>query len=159
MPTIPSTEEHHNPSFQKLLKACGNFVYQTPGIIQASLVCGVALAVLFPPLAPPFLGVAASTVLSRLVIKIMDSYNRLTLAKIKERVSNFHQQYSKVQYIAFLVALFAFAVNPFAGLLLSCGVGVYKGILVENTICKSKEQTRRENSDPLHLQRNEVVAV
>lgn len=124
----------------------GTFIYETPYTIVALVVIGVALLILFPEFAPPFLGAAGAHTLTRLAVKIINLYYSEKMVNFKEKIYDFDQKYSRVVYIAFLVAVAICYVSPIAGFIVTVGLGIYKGLIAEVEISKFKQRVEKEGA-------------
>ena len=127
------------------LRKVATFIYETPASVVALMVSGVALLIIFPKVAPPFLGLAGSAILTRLVVIIIYTVDHKGLMKSKEKIYEFNEKHPKLQWIAFLVAVVICALlSPISGFVISVSIGIYKGMIVEIDIYKYKQELRRE---------------
>ncbi|MFQ5730247.1 MAG: hypothetical protein ACE5GN_07790 [Waddliaceae bacterium] len=140
------------------LRKVATFIYETPVSVVALTVSGIALLIIFPRFASPLLGLAGSTVLARLVVIIIDAFDFQRFANIKERVYEYHEKHPKMQYIAFLVAVVICTFSSIGGFVVSVGIGIYKGMIVEIDIYKYKQELRREElKNPINESRVDII--
>jgi hypothetical protein len=141
----------------RYFRVVGNFLYQIPFYFTALAIAGVALLFLFPPLAPAVLGLTASLLATRLVVKLVDLYNSTALEKIKKGICRFNRPFSKIRIIAFVFSLAISALTPIAGCIVGCALGVYSGLLLEIEIYKKAQDVKSQKlKKPIYPSLNQL---
>lgn len=125
-------------------RKAGTFIYETPLWVVASAIIGIAFLIFYPPYAAPFLGVVGATVLTRIVVKIIETFNPKQLKISRENIFKFQQKHPYILYLAIITSLVVTAFCPIGGAVISSTVGIYKGMVVEIDIFKYKQNIRRE---------------
>ena len=113
-----------------------SYIVKTPAEVLIIAIAGIALQIIFPVLAPPFFALSLSLLLTKLVVKITDSYNKGALEDIKNMAYDYEQRYPKAPIITFL---FSLAVAPFSqivGCALAIALGIISGLAFEIKQCK-----------------------
>jgi len=140
--------ESKHPTFVEKIKdgfrKAGTFIYETPVWVVASTIIGIAFLIFYPSYAAPFLGVAGATILTRLVVKLIETYNPEQLKIFREKMFEFQQKHPYIQYLAFVTSLVVTAFCPIGGAVISSAAGIYKGMVVEIDIFKYKQNIKRE---------------
>lgn len=130
--------------FKDILRETGTFFYETPAWVIVSAIAGAAFAVIYAPLAYPFLGAAAGAFLARATIKILDIAYPEKMKSFKKDVLEFQKKLSWLHFVAFSIAVAVSFLFPIAGLAASLCVGAYKGLVtqVEETKFKQHKHAR-----------------
>ena len=128
------------------IRQAASFVYETPIIVPAALVSGIALHILYPTSAPPFFGFSAAIILARLVVKVVEIYNDQSIKDMKELVFKTQLKVPKMEYIALAISLLIVPIFPVAAVLCACSAGIYKGFLIEIEVYQLKQLLDRAES-------------
>lgn len=107
------------------------FLYETPYKTIAALVAGAVLMVIFPPLGNVCLGMAAGSILSRVVVKIIDKYNPEYLLELKQQVIETNEKYPYLEPISLIFAAGVALISPSGGVAIALGYGAFKGVLIQ----------------------------
>src|ERR1700733_7284273 len=120
------------------------FIYEMPVVIIATAIAGVASLILFPMFTVPCFGTVAGTVLSRIVVKLVDKQDISLLVKVKGEAIEFNKSYPNITTIVFIFAAIAGLFFSTAGLLIATGLGIFKGIIIQVDIYDYNRNLRRK---------------
>lgn len=112
----------------------------------AAIVTAVVLHLIFPPLAPCFYGLAAATLLTRLVVKVIDYYNVSLLRAIKIKAMQLVEKFTYLQIVVLAVAMVAGCFLPVLGCIIASILGIYNGLITDMLYYK-KIQNINENKN------------
>lgn len=153
--SISNSNSHvgHDPSISRSESVCwrglrvvGNFLLETGAKVACFVLLGLAAGSLFPPAMNPFFTVALATVLSRLVVKVIDRINPARLDRFKAAIDLFASKYP-VQIIAIVVIL---AVAPFfeiGAIVIGAGFGCVNGFLLGVEWARTSQQANADDDD------------
>lgn len=122
-----------------------NFFYQTPCSVAILTIIGLAMRLLYPSISLPMLLLSGSILVSRLVLKCLNSYN-FTSLKVKEmtlKSNDFATRYPNIQLLAFVISVAISPFFPLASGIMAVIDGGFCGILIEVNI--AERQLKRAN--------------
>jgi len=141
--------------FWRGVKITLNYLYETPALVIGLTIAAIASHFFIPILAPTLYTLAATTFISKLVIKLCGRLNYKIFAKVESSAWNFKVKYPRLQTIALIVTITAGYVFPLCGIILAIALGIYNGIVNEVDYYKKMQQVRKQIHDA--IEQHEVI--
>lgn len=133
-------------AIQKPIQPTATFVYETPLSAMISVAFGITALALFPEVSVPLLGIGVSITLTRLIVKVMDTYDPKSMIKINEWIERVDKRFGYIVHVSFAVSLLAALIIPSLALVIAINIGIYKGAVAEIEINRLKQDQRVDGS-------------
>lgn len=132
------------------------FFVETPLAVLALAIAAFVCQLLCPVFAMPLFVIMASTLLSKLVVKVLSRLKSRFVEKIERGAWNFKCKFPKLRLIAFIFTMALSYIVPIAGIAMGAALGCFNGLIIEVEHCKNKlnlnkRECREFFSDELNI--------
>ncbi|MBS4168744.1 hypothetical protein PARA125_001389 [Parachlamydia sp. AcF125] len=120
-------------------------VYNSTALSLIFVISGIALTVLCPPLAPPFLTMGTMLFTTTLVVKILDRYHFAIVEEFKAKACTFQTKYAKLHLISCVFAMVISLISTVAGTLAGGMIGIISGLVMQDERLRRLRKIHAEN--------------
>lgn len=129
------------------LRVIVSFTYEVVAKVALFILLGFAAMLIIPPAAGPLFTYVTATVLTRLVVKILDHFEISCLDNLKDTLFDFTNRYP-VQIISLVSSVALSLLWPLGGCIIAAGGGCVNGVKIgAEAALATQEINRRENND------------
>lgn len=128
--------------FWRGFKVITAFIYETPLFVIAIVVAGVVCHFFIPPLAIPLYTLAATTVVSKLVVKVLGKLKWGIIERVEQKAWKLNEKFPKLRLISFIFVLAISFLTPLVGATFAIALGIYQGVISEVEQCKVLQETQ-----------------
>lgn len=126
------------------LKVAALFFYEMPFMVVGLAVAGIASHIFCPIFAGPLYALTGSTILSKLVIKVLGALKCKGLSAIERAAWRLKEKFPKIRLISLIFVLAVGYVAPIGGIILAIILGGYNGSIMEIELCKKEQETKKK---------------
>lgn len=142
------SEEPAPSGFWNGMRVIGGFLYESVTKVGLFVLIGIAALFVIPSAAYPLFMYSGVTVLTKLVVKVLDRYDLRCINKLKEKVFDFSERFP-VQIISLIASVALSLIFQIGGCIIAGAGGIINGIRVgTDTNLQTQDFNREENKQP-----------